>query len=82
VAALIPEACAARAEARRLRADMAELRLATRESADHSLEQRRTAEAALTRITARRSEPLPSPWSTLRWSCDATPLSGVLVAIR
>jgi hypothetical protein len=81
VAALIPDARAARAEARRLRGDVVELKLAVRASATHSLAQRRAAEAQLSRIMAHRDEPLPSPWSTLRWSYDAGPLAGVLVPL-
>ncbi|HZT83797.1 MAG TPA: hypothetical protein VE984_00050 [Gaiellaceae bacterium] len=79
--ALIPEARAARVEARRLRREVLELKLVLRESAVRSLAQRRAAAAALSGLAARRGEPLPSPWGTLRWSYDAEPLTGVLVAI-
>jgi hypothetical protein len=81
VAALIPEARAARVEARRLRVESVMLKRALRESNAHSLEQLRDAEDALSRVRARRSEPLPSPWSTLRWLQDDEALAVVLVSV-
>ena len=82
MAAVIPEARAARSEAWRLRSETMGLKLALRQSAAHSREQRQTAEAALVRVMERRNELLPSPWSALRWNCDDRPLSDVLVSLR
>ena len=81
MAALISEARAARQEALRLRGEMRALKLVVRESAAYSRGQCQTAEEALTRVQARRDEPLPSPWSTLQWSSDHRQLAGVLVSV-
>jgi hypothetical protein len=81
MAALIPEARAARQEAGRLRGESFALKLALRQNAAHSREQLETAEAAMSRVQARREEPLPSPWSALLWSCEDGALEGVLVAL-
>lgn len=82
MASLIQEAEAARAQSRRLRGEMLELKVSLRESAGHSLEQRRTALESLDRVRVRRDSPLPSPWSTLRWSHDHSSLGDVLVPVR
>lgn len=81
MAALIPEARTARNESLRLRGEMQTLRLAVRQRAAYSHEQRRKAEEALTRVEARREELLPSPWSALHWSYDHRALGGVLVPL-
>lgn len=78
---LIPTARAARVESKRLRRQTVSLKLTLRESAAHSREQLRAAEAALSRAHARCDEPLPSAWSTLHWTCDDRALAGVLVAV-
>jgi hypothetical protein len=81
MATLIQEAAEARAQSRLLRSEMFELKLALRESAGHSLEQRRTALAELDRVRDRLDTPLPSPWSTLYWSYNYRPLADVLVPV-
>jgi hypothetical protein len=81
MATLIQEAAEVRAESRRLRSEMFELKLALRESAGHSLEQRRTALEAFDRVRDRLDTPLPSPWSTLYWSHNYRPLADVLVPV-
>ena len=82
MAALIPDARAARAEAERLRRESAMLKVAARASASHSREQLRSAESAVDRSRRRWDEPLPSPWSTLHWSSDHDALAAVLVPGR
>lgn len=81
MAALIPDARAAREEATRLRGEALGLKLALRQSAARSREQLRTADAALSRVQGRRCELLPSPWSALLWRYDHETLEGVLVAL-
>jgi len=81
VAALIPEARAARVEANRLRRESRELRFSLRRSAARSRERLEAAEAAMNRVQARRQEALPSPWSTLCWSYDDATVARVLVSI-
>ena len=81
MAPLIQEAVEARAQSRRLRSEMFELKLALRESAGHSLDQRRTALEELERVRERLDAPLPSPWSTLHWSYNYRPLAEVLVPV-
>jgi hypothetical protein len=81
VAALIPDAQAARKEAGRLRGEALALKLVLRESAAQSREQLRTAEAALSRVQERRYEQLPSPWSALLWRREDETLDGVLVVL-
>ena len=66
--ALIPEARQARDEARRLRVESLELKLSLRASAARSHEEIIKARAAVSRVQARRSTPLPSPWSALGWT--------------
>jgi hypothetical protein len=72
---------AAREEAGRLRMEARTLKVALRASAAESREQLSTAEAALNGIRARGCEPLPSPWSSLRWTHDDDALTAVLVPI-
>jgi len=81
VAALIPEARAARIQAARLRSEVHARKLEVRQNAAYTREQLRVAEEALTRVQARRETRLPSPWSTLGWSYDHRPLAGVLVPL-
>ena len=81
MAELIPDARAVRAEAEWLRGQAVTLKVAVRANAKYNREQRRSAEAALQRIQARSDEPLPSPWSTLRWSSDHDALADVLVPV-
>ena len=81
MASLIQEAAEARAQSRLLRSEMFELRLVLRENAGRSLEQRRTALEACERVRERLDAPLPSPWSTLRWSHNYRPLAEVLVPL-
>src|SRR5262249_6929744 len=66
VAALIPEARAARMESVRLRREMQARKRVVRQNSAYARQQLRTAEEALSRVQARRDERLPSPWSTLR----------------
>jgi len=81
VAALIPEARAARMEADRLRKETDSLKVSVRESAARSRKQLHAAEVALSRVHELRHEPLPSPWSSLQWIYDEETLAGVLVSI-
>lgn len=80
MASLIQDAEAVRAESRRLRCEMFELKLAVRASA-HSLEQRRAALKSLDSVRDRVEAPLPSPWTTLHWSYNYRPLADVLVPV-
>jgi len=81
VAALIPDARAARMESVRLRREMQARKRVVRQNSAYARQQLRTAEEALSRVQARRDERLPSPWSTLRWSYDHQALAGVLVPL-
>ena len=81
MATLIPDARSARLEAARLRAETQALEYAVRKSASRSCEQLRAAESSLSRVRARRCEPVPSPWSTLNWASDDESLAGVLVSL-
>ncbi len=81
VAVTVEAARLARAEAGRLRVESVTLRLALRHTAAHSREQRRTAEAALLRLSAGRDVPLPSPWSGLAWTLWDQALDQTLVPV-
>lgn len=81
MAPVIPQARAARAEASRLLGETMGLKLALRETAAQSREQRRAAQEAKSLVHARRAKPLPSPWSELTWSYYTEPLAGVLTPI-
>lgn len=81
VALIVDEARAAREEARQLRSDSIELKLLMRSNS-------RIAEARTTRAwataavaRARRSVPMASPWSGLRWLHEDEELNRVLVSI-
>jgi hypothetical protein len=81
LAALIPDARAARTESERLRCEIQARKLEVRENAACSREQLRSATEALTRVQKRSEVRLPSPWSSLQWSYDHRVLGDVLVPI-
>jgi DNA anti-recombination protein RmuC len=81
MAALSAEAREAREQAGRLRVEARELKFSLRASAAHSREQLREAETALSRVRARRSDPLPSPWSLLSWTYSDEEVDRTLVPL-
>ena len=80
-AVMLEAARTARSEAGRLRGESETLRLALRESAAHSLQERRKAQAAIDRICVQRDTPLPSPWSGLGWALWDEKLDQTLVPV-
>jgi hypothetical protein len=81
VAALNDSAAAARGDARRLRGEMQELRLLVRGNVARSHERLGRAQAEAEKAQARRLEPLPSPWSELRWTQTYETLERTLVPL-
>lgn len=81
MAELSSEALAARVAARRVRGEAAEVRLHVRSNLALSRERRRRAHVQLERARAQRDEPLPSPWSELRWRHTYEPLELTLVPL-
>ncbi len=81
MAELIDEARAVRLEAQRLRTQTAGLKLSCRARAVIARTTLATAQQATLRIEARRTGPLPSPWSTLDWVYDDRTLHDVLVPV-
>jgi hypothetical protein len=81
MAALIEDARAVRLEAQRLRTQTIGLKLSCRARALFAQTTLATAQQVTLRIEARRSEPLPSPWSTLDWVYDYRTLHNVLVPL-
>ena len=81
MAALIAEARQAREQAGRLRVETRELKFSLRASAAHSREQLGEAEAALSRVRARRFDLFPSPWSMLRWTYSDEEVDRTLVPL-
>ena len=79
--ALIPEARQARDEARRLRLESLRLKLSLRASAARSRAELREAHSSLNQVRARRSTPLPSPWSVLRWTYSDEDVDRTLVPL-
>ena len=79
--ALNDAALAARVEAQRLRGEATSLKLTTRVNValSHAHLDRMSAQAD--RARARRLEPLPSPWSGLRWVQSYDALDQTLVPL-
>jgi hypothetical protein len=65
--ALNDSAAAARADAKRLRGQAQELRQMVRGNVARSHERLDRAQVQARRAQAQRLQPLPSPWSDLRW---------------
>ncbi len=72
---------AARLDARRLRHEAEALRLAVRGSLACSRERLGRAHVEAGKARARRVEPLPSPWSDLRWMQSYETLDLTLVSL-
>jgi hypothetical protein len=81
VAPLKSGARAARANAARLRSEAEGLKLAVRGSLACSRERLETAQSAADDARAKRDEPLPSPWSELRWTQSYETLEQTLVPL-
>ena len=79
--ALTDTAAAARGDARRLRGQTQELRQLVRGNVARSHERLGLAQAEAERARARRLEPLPSPWSDLRWTQTYETLDRTLVPL-
>jgi hypothetical protein len=80
-AAVTAEAEAARRAARRLRNEAEGLKLATRDSLACSRRRLDQARLEAERARTKQAEPMPSPWSELRWTHDDAALAGVLLAV-
>lgn len=81
MAALIPEARAARIEAVRLRYEARALKHTLRATAARSRNQLLAAEEARDLVLAHHYELLPSPWSSLRWRHQDEALDSTLVPL-
>jgi len=81
VAPLSYEARAARVDATRLRSEAQELKLIMRGNLACSRKQLGKAQRETDRAQARRVEPLPSPWSELRWTPPYETLELTLVPL-
>jgi hypothetical protein len=81
VASLSSEARAVRTDAARLRIEALGLRLAVRGNLARSREGLGRAQMEADRARARRVEPLPSPWSELRWTTTYETLERTLVPL-
>jgi hypothetical protein len=78
---LTTAARAARLDATRLRSDSHALRLAVRGNLARSRRRLEKAHVEADRAQARRLEPLPSPWSRLRWTETYDSLDRTLVPV-
>lgn len=81
MAELNSPARSARLDARRLRRETAEVRLRVRDNLACSRERLQRAQVEMNRTQTRRDEPLPSPWSELRWTHAYGPLELTLVPV-
>jgi hypothetical protein len=81
VAPLTDAAQAARDDATRLRGEAQELRLAARGNLARARERLGRARLEADRAQASRIEPLPSPWSELRWAQAFGSLEQTLVPL-
>ena len=79
--ALNDSAQAARVDARRLRGQAQALRKLARTNVARSHEKLDRAHVEADRALARRLEPLPSPWSNLRWTQTYETLERTLVPL-
>jgi hypothetical protein len=75
------EAQAARGDARRLRHEAEELKLKARGNVARSRKRLGRAQVETDRARANREEPLPSPWSELRWTRAYETLDQTLVPL-
>jgi hypothetical protein len=71
----------ARIDARRLRHESESLKLSVRGNLARSRERLGKAQDAADRARARRADPLPSPWSELRWTQTYETLELTLVPL-
>jgi hypothetical protein len=81
VASLRVTAQAARVDATRLRTEAQELKLAVRGNLARSRERLDRAQVQTNRARATRAEPMPSPWSELRWTQPYETLEQTLVPL-
>ncbi|HEU5244220.1 MAG TPA: hypothetical protein VFU33_07460 [Gaiellaceae bacterium] len=81
MAALTHEAYAARVDATRLRRETHELKLVVRGNLARSREGLGRAQVAASKSRAWLLEPLPSPWSELRWTRSLETLEKTLVPL-
>jgi hypothetical protein len=81
VAALTSEAAAARVDATRLRRKTRELKRSVRVNLARSRERLDKAQVEANRAQACCGEPLPSPWSELRWNRSLETLEKTLVPL-
>ena len=81
MATLNTAAHAARVEAARLRTDAQALKLSVRGNLARSRERLGKAQCEADRVRARRVEPMPSPWSPLRWIESYETLDQTLVPL-
>ena len=77
----VAAAQAARGDARRLRRESESLKLKARGSLACSRQRLGKARVEASRARARRVEPLPSPWSDLRWTQSYETLDLTLVSL-
>jgi hypothetical protein len=81
VASLNAAAEAARVDATRLRNEARELKLLARGNLARSRERLDRAQVQTDRARATRAEPMPSPWSELRWTQPYETLEQTLVPL-
>ena len=81
MASLSVTARAARVDARRIRSESSSLKLRVRGNLNRAHERLGKAELEASRVRARRVEPLPSPWSELRWTRTCESLDRTLVPL-
>jgi hypothetical protein len=82
VASLSVTARAARVDARRIQSESKSLKLRVRGNLARSRARLGEAELQASKARARRLEPLPSPWSELRWVRTYETLDRTLVPLR
>jgi hypothetical protein len=81
VASLSVTARAARVDARRTRRESRSLKLRVRGNLNRAHERLGQAKREASKARARRGEPLPSPWSELRWTRTYESLDRTLVPL-
>lgn len=82
MASLSVAARAARVDARRIRSESRSLKLRVHGNLARTHERLGRAELEASKARARRVEPLPSPWSELRWIRTYETLDRTLVPLR
>lgn len=78
---ILQSARSARAESRRLRSDLAGLRLTLRSNAQVAAARMATATEVVAVARARRSIPVASPWSGLHWLLEHDSLERILLPL-